>query len=268
MAKPRRQFVDGPFGQIHIRTANPEATGNNLPLICLHQSPKSSREFVKLMTAAPNNRTLVGIDSPGHGESDLLQTIDQATIENYAKSAWAAIDALGIDKVDLLGHHTGSKVAAEMAYQQGERVNDIVMISALVLSDEEIAYFESMFQTLEIDEAGTRFSDMWAKSVEHRGNGVSLEDLADSFAENLRAGDAYEWGHKAAFEYAPLFPDRVKALPHKITVLNPGDMLFEMTPRVAPLLQNGEVINHPEWGFGFMDAYPKDAVAAVEKALG
>ena len=29
----------------------------------------------------------------------------------------------------------------------------------------------------------------------------------------------------------------------------------------------GEVINHPEWGFGFMDAYLKDAVAAVEKAL-
>lgn len=267
MAKPRRQFVDGPFGQVHIRTANAEATSNNLPLICLHQSPKSSREFVKLMKAYPKDRTLIGIDSPGHGESDLLDTIDQATIENYAKSAWVAIDALGIDKIDILGHHTGSKVAVEMAFQQGSRVREIVMISALVLTLEEIAYFESMFQTIAIDEAGTRFQDMWAKSIEHRGKGVSLEDLADSFAENLRAGEAYEWGHKAAFEYAPLFPERVKSLPQKITVLNPGDMLFELTPRVAPLLQNGDVINHPDWGFGFMDAYPDAAAAAIENTL-
>ena len=139
MTRPRRQFVDGPFGQIHVRTINPTATGNYLPLICLHQSPKSSREFVKFMTSASKDRTLIGIDSPGHGESDLLENIDQATIENYAKSAWAAIDALGIEKVDLLGHHTGSKVAVEMAYQQGERVREIVLISALVLSEEEIA---------------------------------------------------------------------------------------------------------------------------------
>lgn len=267
MSKPRRQFVDGPFGQVHIRISEAEKDKGNPPLICLHQSPKSSKEFVKFMTAASKERTIIAIDNPGHGESDLLNNIDEATVVNYAKSAWGVLDGLGHDKIDLLGHHTGAKVATEMAFQRPDNVRQIVMVSALVLTKDEQAEFESMFQPIPLDDAGTRFMDMWEKSVKHRGKGVSLEDLAASFAENLRAGDAYEWGHKAAFEYNAFFPERVSSLTHKITVLNPSDMLYELTPRVARLLQNGKVINHPEWGFGFMDAYTEDAVGAVTKAL-
>lgn len=262
----RRSFVDGPFGQVHIRMAGPDIS-THLPLVCLHQSPKSGREFLKFMREASQARLVIAIDNPGHGESDLPPSESDATIENYARSAWAVIDALGYDKVDLLGHHTGAKVATEMAYQRGDNVRRIVMVSALVLTPEEQADFKSQFQPIPIDEAGTRFKQMWEKCVEHRGIGVSLTDLADSFAENLRAGDAYEWGHQAAFNYNAHFPSRVKTLPHKIIVLNPGDMLFNLTPRVAPLLQNGEIIDHPEWEFGFMDAFAQDAAVAVERAL-
>jgi len=38
-------------------------------------------------------------------------------------------------------------------------------------------------------------------------------------------------------------------------------------PRVGKLLQNGEVIDYPEWGFGFMDVDTEDAVKAVIMAL-
>jgi len=267
MGAPRRRFIDGPFGQVHLRISEAEIDNGNPPLICLHQSPKSSREFLKFMTLASKNRNVIAIDSPGHGESDLPPSINEATIENYAKSAWAVIDALGYDKIDLFGHHTGVKVATEMAFIRGQNVGKIVMVSALVLTPEEQAEFKAMFQPIDLDETGTRFNDMWAKSIKYRGAGVSLEDLAASFAENLRAGEAYEWGHKAAFEYNTYFPDRVSSLQHKITVLNPGDMLYEFTPRVSPLLKNGEVINHPEWSFGFLDAHARQAVKAVDAAL-
>lgn len=262
----KRAFVDGPYGQVHIRTAGPE-TSKHLPLICLHQSPKSSREFCNFMTFAAKDRLVIAIDNPGHGESAIPATQTDATVEAYAHSAWVVIDSLGHEKIDLLGHHTGAKVATEMAYQRNANVRRIVMISALVLTPEEQAEFKAQFQPIPIDEDGTRFKNMWQKSIKHRGKGVSLTALADSFAENLRAGDAYEWGHQAAFNYNAHFANRVKTLSHKITVLNPGDMLFKLTPRVAPLLQNGEVINYPEWGFGFMDAYAKEAVVAVESAL-
>ncbi len=262
----RRRFVDGPFGQVHLRDT---VSGTDAPaLVCLHQSPKSSREFSKVLPALGRSRRVVAIDNPGHGESDLPPSEQDSTIENYAASAWAAIDALGLDKpIDLLGHHTGAKVAVEMAWQRPGDVRRIVLVSALILTDEETKAFADQFQPVPLDEAGTRFSKMWAASVHHRGPGVSLEDLAASFAENMRAGEAYEWGHRAAFDYTPRFAERIKTLDHPITVINPGDMLYDYTPRVMEHLRNGTLVDRPDWGFGFMDAYTEDAAADVVKAL-
>jgi len=261
--KIRRAFVDAEYGQMHYRIAGEPSSKH--PLICLHQSPKSSREFIDFMAVASTDRLVIAIDSPGHGESDVPQK--QMSIEDFAQQIWSALDVLNIGKADLLGHHTGAKVAAEMAWQQPEKVAGIVMVSALVLTPEERDEFKSMFKPIPLDEAGTRFKEMWAKSIQYRGPGVSLEQLAASMAENLRAGEAYEWGHEAAFNYTDNFAERIAKLPHRITVLNPKDMLFELTPRVGNLLQNGEVIDHPEWGFGFMNTDTKDAVKAVKAAL-
>lgn len=269
----RRRFVDGPFGQVHLREAGEPSdpkTGKP-PLLCLHQSPKSSREFLKIMPFLAQDRYVVAVDSPGHGESDLPASEAEATIMTYARSAWAAVDALGMldsgNKVDLLGHHTGAKVATEMAWQRPDDVGTIVMVSALVLTDAEVDAFKDMFEEIPLDEAGTRFSEGWAKAVQHRGPGVSLVDLAASFAENFRAGEAYEWGHKAAFNYNAYFPDRVATLDQRIVVLNPKDMLYELTPRVAPLLKNGVVQDQADWGFGFMDSDSENAAQTIREAL-
>lgn len=262
----RRHFFDGPFGQVHLRTCG-DLTSETRPLLCLHQSPKSGREFVRVLPHLARDRFVVAVDSPGHGESDVPPTQADATIPNYARSAWAVVDALELGTVDLLGHHTGAKVATEMAWQRPDDVGAIVMVSALVLTPEEQTEFEHMFDEIPLDEAGTRFRHQWDAAIKHRGPGVTLEMLADSVAENNRAGEAYEWGHKAAFAYNVHFPDRVSELDHRITVLNPKDMLYELTPRVAPLLKNGVVQDHPDWGFGFMDADAANAATVIRAAL-
>jgi len=266
MTKVRRQYVDGPFGQVHIHVATPEAPSDHLPLICLHQSPKSSREFSSFLKTM-DDRIVVAIDSPGHGESDIPAHETDATIENYANSALSVLEKMGHKKVDILGHHTGAKVAAEIAYQAPKKVRKIVMISALVLTPEERDNFKAQFQPIPLDEAGTRYKHIWAQAIKYRGPGVTLEQLAYSIAENFRAGECYEWGHVAAFNYTDAFEERIQTLPHRITVLNPKDMLFDLTPRVGKLLQNGEVIDHPEWGFGFMDVDTEGTVKAVKEAL-
>jgi len=259
----RRAFVDAEYGQMHYRNAGEPS--DKRPLICLHQSPKSSREFIEFMTVAATDRLIIAIDSPGHGESDV--PLQKMSIEDFAYQIWSALDVLEIHKVDIMGHHTGAKVAAEMAWQQPDKVSNIVMVSALVLTPEERDEFKSMFKPIPLDVAGTRFQQMWSRSIQYRGPGVTLEQLAASMAENLRAGEAYEWGHEAAFNYTDNFAERIAKLPHRITVLNPKDMLFELTPRVGKLLKNGEVIDHPEWGFGFMDTDTETAVQVVKAAL-
>lgn len=263
MAQIRRSFIDADYGQMHYRTAGKASAHNTL--LCLHQSPKSSREFIRFMDIASQDRLVIAIDSPGHGESDVPS--GPMGIEGYARSIWSAIDRLNLGTVDLFGHHTGAKVATEMAFQRPNDVGGIVMVSALVLSIEERDNFKSMFQPIPLDENGTRFRHMWDQSLKYRGPNVTLEMLAASMAENMRAGEAYEWGHQAAFDYNVFFADRIGTLDQRITVLNPADMLFEYTPRVGPLLKNGKVIDYPKWGAGFMDTDPKGAFEAVRQAL-
>lgn len=261
----KRQFIDTDFGQIHFRRAG--QASQHPPLICLHQSPKSSREFIKFMQMAANDRLIIALDNPGHGESDIPP--ENIYIEGYAQALWQAIKALDINgPFDLLGHHTGAKVACEMAYQRPKDVHKIIMISALILSDTERAEFKSQFQPIALDEAGTRFSHMWAQSIKYRGPNVNLQDLAFLMAEHLRAGEAYEWGHEAAFEYTEKFAERLPQLPHEITVMNPGDMLFDYTPRVANHLTNGRVIDYPNWGAGFLDTDTQMAVRIIKERLG
>jgi len=262
----RRRFVDGPFGQIHIRDSGPHKSGQT-PLICLHQSPKSSREFTDILPTLAETRRVIAIDNPGHGESDIPESEDEATIENYARSAWAALDELNIDQVHLYGCHTGSLVATEMAYQRPEKVEKILLVSATVLTEAEVEHFKTLFRPIPLDEAGTRFQTLWDKALKYRGAGMSLEHLAYSFVENFRSGEAYEWGHQAAFNYSSDFQKRIETLEHPIYVINPADLLHDITPRVMPFLKNGTLIDIPDWEFGFMTSKTEEATALIEKLL-
>ncbi len=51
------------------------------------------------------------------------------TIETYARGAWELLDTLGVDRVTVIGHHTGAAVALEMAASRPERVHAAVLSS-------------------------------------------------------------------------------------------------------------------------------------------
>lgn len=266
MAELRRQFIDGEYGQIHLRTATPE-NPTQPPLYCLHMSPKSGQQFENFMRVASNDRIVVASDYPGYGESARPPEEPHVTVPDYARSVWRVADTLDHTMIDLFGHHTGSLVAAEMAHQTPERINKIVMVSAAVLTEKERVEFDSFFSPIPLDEEGTRFKIMWERINHFKGPSMTFEMMAESMAENLRGGENYEWGHRAAFAYCKRYEEIISSLPHRITVLNPKDELFEHTKRAKALLRNGVIIDHPEWGHGFLDAFTDDAVKAVKEAL-
>ncbi|MEM7450805.1 MAG: alpha/beta fold hydrolase [Pseudomonadota bacterium] len=257
----RRQYVDGPFGQIHIRHAGaPDAA--RPAVLCLHQSPKSGRQFVDLLAALGGERFAVAPDYPGMGESDPPPADPPVTVADYADSVIAVLDAFSIATCHVVGHHTGALVAAELATRHAERVLSIVSIAAPVIEDSELATFENTFEPIPIDEAGTRYTTLWQRVLEHRGPGMTLEMCAESMAENLRGGEGYEWGHRAAFAYVPTYRERLAALEHPMFVMNVRDDLWEITPRADGLLRNGLRRDYPDWGNGFLTL--RTAEAAID----
>lgn len=267
MVRVTRSYVDGTYGQLHYRIAHPDAPASLIPLYCLHQSPKSGLEFETLMGVAGKQRIVVAPDYPGYGQSDAPPGENLATIPAYADACWQVADALGHGKISLFGNHTGAKVATAMASSRPENVDRIAMVSAALLTKEELAWFSDFFIPIPLDEAGTRFITMWQRIVDRRGPGTTLEMLARSLMMNLLGGEAYEWGHAAAFAYTEPFRDALKTLPHPITILNPADDLAECTRRATPLMRNGRVIECPQWGYNFMDVWPQDVSALLARVL-
>jgi len=264
MATPRRLFVDTDFGQMHLRISRSQKA-KELPLVCLHMTPQSSRYFSTFMKTMSSDRDVVAPDYHGYGESDLPPQEPPVKIKDYAHTIWQALDSLQIRQVALLGHHTGSKVAVEMAYQRPDAVANIVLVSALLLSQEETSGAERGLPVL--DESGARFTKLWQSIKAHQGPNVSLDVMASSFAEAIRNTCAADWGYQAASAYNRKFSCILSSLNQRVVVINPGDDLFEFTPRLAKYLRNGIVIDKPEWGHGLWDTFTDDVAAAVRAAL-
>lgn len=233
------------------------------PVVCLHMSPKSGKSYADILPLLAEDRLAIAPDYPGHGESDPPPADPHVTVEDFAESVWAVIDAVGGGPVHLVGYHTGSMVAVEIAAQRPAQVISIVSISAPVFTAEEQASLGDTYAPIPIDEEGSRFRIMWERVLQHRGPGMTLQMAAASFAENLRAGDDYEWGHRAAFAYAATYNRKLGELGHPILVINPADDCYEQSKRADAIMKNGRRIDYPQWGHGFLNAYAEDAAAVI-----
>jgi pimeloyl-ACP methyl ester carboxylesterase len=132
----RRAYLDGRFGQVHYRIAQPAADAGRLPLLCFHMSPHSGRVYQNFIAAMGVGRLAVAPDTPGFGESDAPAS--PPGIEDYAAAMGDLIDALGFRQVDLIGYHTGSETAVALALARPSQVRRVVMISAPIFTDQEL----------------------------------------------------------------------------------------------------------------------------------
>lgn len=152
-----RGYVSVPSGQLHYREQ-----GQGIPLLLAHQAPWSSIQYHRVLPLlAENGFRAIAVDLPGHGMSS---PPDQPpTIENYALSMVAVMDALEIDQAVVAGHHGGALIAGRMAAAFPGRVLRLAMDNAPLYSAEQRA--ERLRARKEdvqvIDPAGRHFTDRW-----------------------------------------------------------------------------------------------------------
>lgn len=260
----RRTYIDGPFGQIHVRIAGDRMMGPP-PLFCFHMSPMSSRIYERFIDVAGRDRFAVAVDTPGFGMSD--PPPGPPAIADYARSMWAAIEALGArGPVDVMGYHTGSMIAADLAADHPDLVRRVVLVSAPIFTEAERAQMRRLYAPVPLALDGSHLLKRWAGYVRHNlGRGRGLEDVADMFPEGLLGRRNSWWGHHAAFSYAPDM--RLPQIGLPVLLLNPGDDLQQETRRAAALIGHGRTVELPAWGHGFLDGFTNDALQLVAAFL-
>ena len=259
----RRGYAESPYGQLHYRKSEP-LDPHHVPLTCFHASPQSGVIFEKLLALMGDDRIALAPDTPGFGESD--GPVSPPEIEDYARAMASFLDALGIVQTDLLGFHTGSMTAVELARQRPDLVRRIVMVSAPIFSEEELAVFRAHYKPTDYTADGSHNVAAWQSFWQWRGPKQSIENYARNNALTLRGGPNKHWGHRAAFNY--VLGDTLGGVDQPILVLNPGDDLRDQTLRAEPLMQNGSIRDIAPLSHGMFDDSTAEITALLREFLG
>jgi pimeloyl-ACP methyl ester carboxylesterase len=121
----RRGYADTSRGQVHYAEVIPAAPASLVPVVLLHQTPRSWDEYREVLPLLGRTRRAIAMDTIGFGAS---APIADHGIETYASVLAEFIQALSLPKVALVGHHTGGLIAIETAARAPG------LIAALVLS--------------------------------------------------------------------------------------------------------------------------------------
>jgi pimeloyl-ACP methyl ester carboxylesterase len=263
-ANVRRTYVETRFGQLHLRIAQP-AAASRPALICFHMSPMSGRIYENFLAKIGTDRVAIAADTPGFGMSDAPPAPPE--IADYAGAMWDALDALGVSgPIDAMGYHTGSKVAIELALARADRARRLILIAAPIMTEAERAAMREHYAETAPTLDGSHLAALWRSFVHYNlSPSLPLEQVADAFPDMLSGRNIAWWGHRAAFNH--YLDQRLPLVPQPVLVFNPGDDLWDYTKRAGPFLKNGEIVDLPGWGHGFLGGFTADAAALARSFL-
>ncbi|MFL2771332.1 MAG: alpha/beta fold hydrolase [Rhodospirillaceae bacterium] len=200
-----RAFVRIEEGLIHYRHSGNSKQGGPLPLYMMHAGPGSSRGLESLVSILGDSRQAIAADTLGFGDS-VPPATDKPDLLYYADSVIRIWDALGLDKVDVYGSHTGANIGMEIAITHPDRVNKLVF-DGVALFDPDLAadMLENYAPEMEPMDNGEHF--IWAWNF--------IKDMGLYFPHYKR--DAKHYLGKEPWSPAVLHNlvlDVMKALPH------------------------------------------------------
>ena len=224
-----RGYADTPLGQVHYRTK-----GDGVPLLLLHMTPQSSRQFTRTFAPLANaGIRAIAPDLPGYGMSDAPEA--PLKIEDYAAVLPHVLDRLEVDQAVIAGHHSGASIACALANAFPNRVRRVVLHGVPWYTDEER---QVRLANLHVDSAlrpdGSHLTDRWNWIRERVGGVASLEACHMAATEVFLTGEKEWYCHEAAFKY-----DMTAALTGlqqpSLVLTNTGDPLHYLVPRLTEL---------------------------------
>lgn len=135
-----KAYVETAHGQIHYRCAGPAGA----PVILFfHQTASSGRMFEGVIARLADRFRCYAFDTPGFGQSFQPQAIP--SVAWLGQRLVDGIDALGLQRFVLCGHHTGGCVALEIAHLIPQRVQGLSIIGPVTPTPQERVEYAKVF---------------------------------------------------------------------------------------------------------------------------
>ncbi|MCP5100236.1 MAG: alpha/beta hydrolase [Chloroflexi bacterium] len=186
-----KQYVQTPYGQIHVRTAGKR--GKRPSLLLLHQTPSNAIMFERLMRELDDTFWLIAPDLPGFGNSFVPQ--ENPTVQQWADAIFSILPTFSPEPIHLFGHHTGASVALQLATDHPEHVQTLILSGPPLLTNADKDRLRTTLPKHGPDLAGDFLLDAWNR-VRSKDPGapivLSLRETIAALQMNGRYHAAYE----------------------------------------------------------------------------
>jgi pimeloyl-ACP methyl ester carboxylesterase len=255
-----RRIYPTRFGQLHLRSHE----GKGVPLVLLHMSPRSGAMWEALQKRL--ERPTHAPDRLGYGYSDAPPWA--LSLEQYAHSTVDGLRAAGMQgQIDLLGAHTGSIEAIEIANQLGAQVRRLALVGVPLFTFEEQQRQMEKYseQPLRPAADGGHVLGAWRGGFAFRQPPHDLNDVHSRFVEHVLAANPGA-AFRAACGYA--VEKKLKLLKSPLTVFAPHDEIIAQTVRVKPMLKpDSNYVDMPEVGMDAFSAGLERMVTMLDRHL-
>jgi len=102
--------------------------GTGVALVLLHGVGSGARSWVRQLDTLSARRRVIAWDAPGYGGSTALP-MDAPDADDYADALLALLDALGVDRMHLVGHSLGAIHALRFAIRHPGRILGLTLAS-------------------------------------------------------------------------------------------------------------------------------------------
>jgi len=200
-----RAYARVPHGQLHYAECGDAAAP---AVLLLHQSPRSWAEYHAVLPLLGARYRAIAMDTAGFGASDPLP--GAPSIEVWAGAAVQLLDALGLARAHVVGHHTGGVIAAELAARHGDRVGALVL-SSTPFTDAAFRRARAArppIDAVEFSADGAHLAALWRQR--HAFYPADRPDLLHAFVLDALKVHDVEAGHRAVAAYR--IEDRIASI--------------------------------------------------------
>jgi pimeloyl-ACP methyl ester carboxylesterase len=256
----RKGYVDTPHGQIHFRQRKKV---DGVPLVLFHQTASSGMMFEQMMTLLSDSFHTIAPDSPGFGASFSPPSL--FTVHYLSSTLHAALTNLGVESCYLFGHHTGSAIAVQMAYDHPDFIKKMVLSGAPLLSEAQVNGLKASLKPFELTEDGSHLTQVWER-IRKRDSALTLETVHREVLLTQSAREAAQGAYQAVFEQP--FAEQLSALEIPILVMaGEHDTLRASLEPAFKLLRNGEMRVISGEGPYICDQNPQAVVDVIKEFI-
>ncbi len=255
-------WIETAQGRLHFARC-----GQGFPVLLLHQTPRSWDEYRDVLPRLGRHFDGLAMDTVGYGLSPPFAD-GLPTVERWASAALALLDALGLERVAVVGHHTGAVIAMEMAATAPQRVAALVLSSCPMVDAERRARHgdHAVVDQVTRKADGSHLLELWRmRQPFYPDDDI---DLMERFmVDALRVGERAAQGHLCVNRYR--MEDRIGRVtcPTLLVGATEDPHAYPAVPRLQQAIATSRVVAIEGGRVPLPDQMPEAFSAAVQNFL-